>query len=277
VELSTEKQESDVVNEVALSTPLKRVAESSEPVTRPGSGSTATASASAETGVGSEIPLRQLFSDESFQPLAEAPGAVAVPDEKKISLAEIVEEPAIVLQQTDAANDAALGTLATHDGLQGYTDLLPKGISGQSFGGQEQSRSYQFISASGEDEDEPTPSNSLITPGAAASLSSSGSRTQKTHVPGWAVPPRILHFLKVFPIGVAVDDLVIVIPKLDGVSATSLIRKSDQGMTSNSKPKEIMTYCSSGMNDILPKPFTKESLLDMLEVRNKVYHDSRDV
>jgi CheY-like chemotaxis protein len=74
----------------------------------------------------------------------------------------------------------------------------------------------------------------------------------------------------------------IVMPKLDGVSATSLIRKFDQGtpiisMTSNSKPNEIMTYYSSGMNDILPKPFTKEGLLDMLEVRNKVYHDSRDV
>jgi CheY-like chemotaxis protein len=60
-------------------------------------------------------------------------------------------------------------------------------------------------------------------------------------------------------------------PKLDGVSATSLIRKFDQGtpiisMTSNSKPNEIMTYYSSGMNDILPKPFTKEGLLDMLEV-----------
>ena len=60
-------------------------------------------------------------------------------------------------------------------------------------------------------------------------------------------------------------------PKLDGVSATNLIRKFDQGtpiisMTSNSKPNEIMTYYSSGMNDILPKPFKKEGLLDMLEV-----------
>jgi len=62
----------------------------------------------------------------------------------------------------------------------------------------------------------------------------------------------------------------IVMPKLDGVSATNLIRKFDQGtpiisMTSNSKPNEIMTYYSSGMNDILPKPFTKEGLLEMLE------------
>ena len=37
-------------------------------------------------------------------------------------------------------------------------------------------------------------------------------------------------------------------------------------MTSNSKPNEIMTYYSSGMNDILPKPFTQDGLLDMLEV-----------
>jgi CheY-like chemotaxis protein len=62
-------------------------------------------------------------------------------------------------------------------------------------------------------------------------------------------------------------------PKMDGVSATNLIRQFDHmtpiiSMTSNSKPSEIMTYYSSGMNDILPKPFTKEGLLDMLEVRS---------
>ncbi len=60
-------------------------------------------------------------------------------------------------------------------------------------------------------------------------------------------------------------------PKLDGVSATNLIRQFDHmtpiiSMTSNSKPNEIMTYYHSGMNDILPKPFTKEGLLEMLEV-----------
>jgi osomolarity two-component system response regulator SKN7 len=156
---------------------------------------------------------------------------------------------------------------------------------------------------------QPTASNSLIATGTAASLpssSSSGPRKlrvrRSTYVPGWAVPPRVLlvdddavsrklssKFLKVFgcTIDVAVDgvgavnkmnlekyDLVlmdIVMPKLDGVSATNLIRKFDQGtpiisMTSNSKPNEIMTYYSSGMNDILPKPFTKEGLLEMLEV-----------
>ena len=63
----------------------------------------------------------------------------------------------------------------------------------------------------------------------------------------------------------------IVMPKLDGVSATNLIRRFDHmtpiiSMTSNSKPNEIMTYYHSGMNDILPKPFTKEGLLEMLEV-----------
>ena len=40
-------------------------------------------------------------------------------------------------------------------------------------------------------------------------------------------------------------------PKLDGISATSLIRKFDTGtpiisMTSNSKPNDIMKYYSSG-------------------------------
>ncbi|KAH9955243.1 hypothetical protein BC827DRAFT_884141 [Russula dissimulans] len=124
---------------------------------------------------------------------------------------------------------------------------------------------------------------------------------RSAYVPGWAVPPRVLlveddavsrklssKFLQVFgcTIDVAVDgvgavnkmnlekyDLVlmdIVMPKLDGVSATSLIRQFDHmtpiiSMTSNSKPNEIMTYYHSGMNDILPKPFTKEGLLEMLE------------
>lgn len=124
---------------------------------------------------------------------------------------------------------------------------------------------------------------------------------RSTYVPGWAVPPRVLlvdddavcrklssKFLQVFgcAIDVAVDgvnavnkmnleqyDLVlmdIVMPNLDGVSATSLIREFDPrtpiiSMTSNSGPSELLNYMSSGMNDILPKPFTKEGLLSMLE------------
>ena len=43
----------------------------------------------------------------------------------------------------------------------------------------------------------------------------------------------------------------IVMPKLDGVSATSMIRQFDHmtpiiSMTSNSKPAEIMSYYASG-------------------------------
>lgn len=62
----------------------------------------------------------------------------------------------------------------------------------------------------------------------------------------------------------------IVMPNLDGVSATSLIRQFDPrtpiiSMTSNSAPNELLNYMSHGMNDILPKPFTKEGLLNMLE------------
>ncbi|KAJ7246894.1 HSF-type DNA-binding-domain-containing protein [Mycena haematopus] len=124
---------------------------------------------------------------------------------------------------------------------------------------------------------------------------------RSTFVPGWAVPPRVLlvdddavtrklssKFLQIFgcTIDVAVDgvgavnkmnlekyDLVlmdIVMPKLDGISATSMIRKFDPqtpiiSMTSSSRPTEIMTYYSSGMNDILPKPFTRDGLLGVLE------------
>ncbi|KAJ7922546.1 HSF-type DNA-binding-domain-containing protein [Mycena leptocephala] len=124
---------------------------------------------------------------------------------------------------------------------------------------------------------------------------------RSTFVPGWAVPPRVLlvdddavtrklssKFLQVFgcTTDVAVDgvgavnkmnleryDLVlmdIVMPKLDGVSATSMIRKFDLqtpiiSMTSSSRPTDIMNYYSHGMNDILSKPFTKDGLLEVLE------------
>ncbi|KAG8920919.1 kinase-regulated stress-responsive transcription factor skn7 [Tulasnella sp. 418] len=125
--------------------------------------------------------------------------------------------------------------------------------------------------------------------------------TGPTIVPGWAVPPHVLlvdddsarrklysRFLRVCgcTIDVAVDgvgavnkvnlekyDLVlmdIIMPKLDGVSATSLIRQFDDttpiiSMTNNLKPNEVSTYISNGMNDILPTPFTKENLFTMLE------------
>lgn len=60
-------------------------------------------------------------------------------------------------------------------------------------------------------------------------------------------------------------------PKLDGVSATSLIRQFDHmtpiiSMTSNANPNQIVKFYSSGMNDFLPKPFTKDGILGVLEV-----------
>jgi len=60
-------------------------------------------------------------------------------------------------------------------------------------------------------------------------------------------------------------------PRLDGVAATSLIRQFDHrtpiiSMTSNSCPQDILNYYSHGMNDILPKPFTRDGLFSMLEV-----------
>ncbi|TKY85345.1 hypothetical protein EX895_005507 [Sporisorium graminicola] len=145
-------------------------------------------------------------------------------------------------------------------------------------------------------------------PGGSDSASGSNNGSNKllrsrrpTLVPGWAVPPRVLlvdddevcrrlssKFLQVF--GCSIDyasdgmtavnkmnhekyDLVlmdIVMPNLDGMSATSLIRQFDPStpiisMTSNSGPSELINYMSSGMTDILPKPFTKEGLLNMLE------------
>lgn len=46
-------------------------------------------------------------------------------------------------------------------------------------------------------------------------------------------------------------------PKLDGVSATSMIRQFDHmtpiiSMTSNSKPAEIMSYYASGEHSVSP-------------------------
>lgn len=61
----------------------------------------------------------------------------------------------------------------------------------------------------------------------------------------------------------------IIMPNLDGVSATHLIRQFDHtpivAMTSNIRSDDISMYFQHGMNDVLPKPFTKEGLLSMLE------------
>ena len=77
----------------------------------------------------------------------------------------------------------------------------------------------------------------------------------------------------------------IIMPNLDGVSACHLIRQFDNtpiiAMTSNIRSDDISMYFQHGknpspshraaqltrpgMNDVLPKPFTKEGLLNMLE------------
>lgn len=59
-------------------------------------------------------------------------------------------------------------------------------------------------------------------------------------------------------------------PNLDGISATKNIRKYDVktpiiSMTSNFSDSDIVQYAGSGMTDILPKPFTKNTLYSMLE------------
>ncbi|KAI8988729.1 hypothetical protein BDB01DRAFT_782963 [Pilobolus umbonatus] len=117
----------------------------------------------------------------------------------------------------------------------------------------------------------------------------------------WTVPPRILlvdddsvyrdlsgKLLKL--IGCTIDlakdgvealkkmglekyDLIlmdIVMPKMDGISATRSIRQYDAltpiiSMTSNFTDNDIMQYIGSGMTDILPKPFSKRTLYQMLE------------
>lgn len=61
----------------------------------------------------------------------------------------------------------------------------------------------------------------------------------------------------------------IVMPRLDGLSVTTLIRRFDPrtpivSMTGNAAPRDVLTYFSHGMNDILSKPFTKDGLFIIL-------------
>ncbi|KAF9953085.1 kinase-regulated stress-responsive transcription factor skn7 [Mortierella alpina] len=137
-------------------------------------------------------------------------------------------------------------------------------------------------------------------PNAASNIGS--MRIQRSNIqPNWSMPPKVLlvedddtcrrlssRLLQIFgcPFDVAEDgvaavgkmshqkyDIVlmdIMMPKLDGVSATTQIRQFDAmtpiiSMTSNTTANDIMTYFANGMNDILPKPFTKAGLLSMLE------------
>ena len=61
----------------------------------------------------------------------------------------------------------------------------------------------------------------------------------------------------------------IVMPSIDGASATSIIRKFDSetpiiAMTGNIKNQDLIRYLQYGMNDILAKPFTRNDLHTML-------------
>jgi len=62
----------------------------------------------------------------------------------------------------------------------------------------------------------------------------------------------------------------VTIPKLDGCSATSMIRQFNSvtpivAVTSNVKPSQIMSYFTVGMNDVLGKPLAKAEVIEILE------------
>ncbi|RCI01539.1 kinase-regulated stress-responsive transcription factor skn7, partial [Rhizopus stolonifer] len=124
---------------------------------------------------------------------------------------------------------------------------------------------------------------------------------KKKMVANWATPPRVLLVdddsvyrdvsgRMLTMVGCSIDlakdglealqkmsinkyDLIlmdIVMPKMDGIATTRNIRRYDSvtpivSMTSNYNHNDIMEYIGIGMNDILPKPFSKNTLYDILE------------
>jgi osomolarity two-component system response regulator SKN7 len=69
----------------------------------------------------------------------------------------------------------------------------------------------------------------------------------------------------------------IVMPNLDGATATSVIRSFDTktpiiAMTGNIEESDPVTYLENGMSDILAKPFTKDDLYNMLR-KHLLVHD----
>jgi len=71
----------------------------------------------------------------------------------------------------------------------------------------------------------------------------------------------------------------IIMPRLDGVSATMYIRQHCPttpiiAMTSNIRPDEVNGYFEHGMNGVLAKPFTKEGMLK--SVRSHLAHLLKD-
>lgn len=62
----------------------------------------------------------------------------------------------------------------------------------------------------------------------------------------------------------------IIMPQLDGVSATAMIRMVAPripiiAMTSNIRQEDIQTYFQYGMNDVLAKPFTRDGMVRILK------------
>ncbi|GME80664.1 unnamed protein product [Ambrosiozyma monospora] len=77
----------------------------------------------------------------------------------------------------------------------------------------------------------------------------------------------------------------IVMPNLDGASATKIIRNFDKdtpiiAMTGNYQHDDLLTYLNHGMTDILAKPFGKEDLYQILEkhqMDKKLIHPPGDI
>ena len=145
------------------------------------------------------------------------------------------------------------------------------------------------------------PQKDAPTPDPRTQFADSRKRSNYSTDPGWARAPRILlveddptcrqiggKFLYSFScvIDTALDGLEavskmqegikydmilmdIIMPNLDGVSACHIIRQFDRtpiiAMTSNIRSDDIQMYFQHGMDDVLPKPFTRKSLLEMLE------------
>jgi len=74
----------------------------------------------------------------------------------------------------------------------------------------------------------------------------------------------------------------IVMPNLDGATATSVIRSFDTktpiiAMTGNIEDNDLVTYLQNGMSDILAKPFTKDDLYSILSKHLLTSTDSASV
>ncbi|KAM3589838.1 kinase-regulated stress-responsive transcription factor skn7 [Umbelopsis sp. WA50703] len=187
-----------------------------------------------------------------------------------------------------------LGARKTADGLTVVTvgHLAPKNASPGTFG-------YPSVNSTSSSTETAVASSSAPAPAPAGNGKVRVHRT--TYVPGWSVPPRVLlvdddsvfrnlssKLLQVFgctfdvaadgveamqKLGLEKYDLVlmdIVMPNLDGISATRNIRQYDTltpiiSMTSNTTDSDIIEYFGSGMTDVLPKPFSRQSLFGMLD------------